>query len=560
MSIKDLSILVRTDLRSDKVQRLNPRACSANIRLEVGEINSLFDQAQGGDPDLIVYLGALLLVKLDSIAPQGTQILPVFYKACTIIQNLRPQLIPSMALCLSSIVSTEISEAQDDQSVIDWLMAANYTMQFEGATKAPRSATNVRLALMFGPRITRICREITGEYVLQTLEYLLIARRYGFMLDDISMIVAKASADFIDERTDKRKNRYSYPPNPDEDYCILEKIKAIGLTNYETLQRDITRLTQIIVPVFVYVVDTNNLAQPNPVFSADKIHYIKASDISITNMAFFARKTDHFQVAVHKGMYKGNCVAVKMYDPLSKPARTEEVEREIKCYQFLSNMSNNKNCFLKYYGTYREGSSLNLVMDYYERDLMSMITEKAKEQSVIHDQTLATIFMNLLKSFSEMEAMGIFHGDIKPHNILTDQYWNMKIIDFSVSVVRNTDITDGVTGKNPVQGTIGYMAPELEALAAQGQNIGIYSPERADVFSLGLVFLQILTLRRLEGLNTFNASTTLMNTVGSLPVKYEWAKRLLVPMLCPDYRQRPRFRDCFQYIENTLKTISMAQR
>ena len=182
--ILDLSMLLLTDLLSDKVKRLNPRACSVNIGLEVGEIISLIDQAQDGDPDLLVYLGALLLVKLDRGAPQGNKIIPSLYKACRIIHNLRPQLIPSMSLHVSSIVSTEVSKAEDDISVIDWLETANYAMQLEGATQAPRSAINLRLAAMFEPRIRRICRETPEECVLETLDYLLKARKYGFMLDD----------------------------------------------------------------------------------------------------------------------------------------------------------------------------------------------------------------------------------------------------------------------------------------------------------------------------------------------------------------------------------------
>ena len=456
-----------------------------------------------------------------------------------------------MALHISSIVSTEVSEAKDDKSVIDWLQPANYALGLQGATKAPRSATNVRLALMFGPRITRICRKTTGEYILQTLEYLLKAREYGFTLEYISDIVAKASADFIDERNDKHKNRYNYPANPGEDSRILEKIKAIGLTKYPTLQSDIARLERIVkepvpeVPFFNFEVDNVNLTQTNPVFSGIAIKYIQPSEVQIITRAFFARRLAHFQVAVHIAWYNGRRVAVKF----------EEVEIEVRCLQYLSTKINNDNCFIQYHGTYVEGHSLNLVMDYYEKDLMSVITAKANDPTPLHEQTLAGIFMKLLTSFAEMEALRIFHGDIKPHNILTDDNWNMKIIDFSVSVIKNTDMTDNITGINPVQGTIGYMAPELEALRALRQNTGTFSPEKADVFSLGIVFLQILTLKKLEGLNTFDKSTTLMNMVGSL--QCDWAKRLLGPMLASDYRQRPRFRDCFQYIGMVVGTLTM---
>ena len=90
---------------------------------------------------------------------------------------------------------------------------------------------------------------------------------------------------------------------------------------------------------------------------------------------------------------------------------------------------------------------------------------------------------------------------------------------------------------------------------ACGKKIGIYSPEKADVFSLGMIFLQILTLKKLEDLNTFARSEELMKMVDSL--QYDWAQRLLRPMLLPDYSQRPRFKDCFQYINFAMMDLTM---
>ena len=281
---------------------------------------------------------------------------------------------------------------------------------------------------------------------------------------------------------------------------------------------------------------------------------IDFGQIEIRDRAFFARRTRHFQVAIHKGIYMNHPVAIKMYQLISPEATFQEIENEIKCYQTLSDMSTANNCFIKYYGSYSEGDSLNLVMDFYEKDLMRVITEKEKQSNTINEQTLGIIFRKLLQSYAEMAEVGIFHGDIKPHNILTDDYWNMKIIDFDVAVFKNSEFDIETMGANPVQGTIGYLAPELEALVAHRKNTGIFSPEKADVFSLGLCFLQLLTMRRLENLNTFSSNAQLMRIVDSL--QYEWAKELLRSMLAANYHERPRFKQCFRYLDQLQLTLT----
>lgn len=53
-----------------------------------------------------------------------------------------------------------------------------------------------------------------------------------------------------------------------------------------------------------------------------------------------------------------------------------------------------------------------------------------------------------------LHALGIYHGDLKPGNVLVDVDGKVKVLDFGVSVVGN----DGVKG---FRGTPGFAAPEL---------------------------------------------------------------------------------------------------
>lgn len=82
---------------------------------------------------------------------------------------------------------------------------------------------------------------------------------------------------------------------------------------------------------------------------------------------------------------------------------------------------------------------------------------------------------------------GIVHRDIKPENILLDSHGNVKIADFGLAkLASKTDRDYTLTGTHQVMGTPRYMAPEqMEGSRAVDH--------RADLYSLGVVFYELLT-------------------------------------------------------------------
>jgi serine/threonine protein kinase len=83
--------------------------------------------------------------------------------------------------------------------------------------------------------------------------------------------------------------------------------------------------------------------------------------------------------------------------------------------------------------------------------------------------------------------VGIVHRDIKPENILLEKRGRVKIADFGLAkLLDKNNLTRNLTGTNQVMGTVGYMAPEqMEGSREVDQ--------RADIFSLGVVFYELLT-------------------------------------------------------------------
>jgi len=83
--------------------------------------------------------------------------------------------------------------------------------------------------------------------------------------------------------------------------------------------------------------------------------------------------------------------------------------------------------------------------------------------------------------------MGIVHRDIKPENVLLDKKGWVKIADFGLAKLINPATPDiGLTQTGLMMGTPKYMAPEQMERPAEVDH-------RADIYSLGVVFYEMLT-------------------------------------------------------------------
>src|SRR6185436_1265830 len=82
---------------------------------------------------------------------------------------------------------------------------------------------------------------------------------------------------------------------------------------------------------------------------------------------------------------------------------------------------------------------------------------------------------------------GVIHRDIKPENVLVDRSGKVKITDFGLAKILDQggpSVT--ITGTGQVMGTPQYIAPEQ---LADSRNVD----HRADIYSLGVVFYELLT-------------------------------------------------------------------
>jgi tRNA A-37 threonylcarbamoyl transferase component Bud32 len=80
----------------------------------------------------------------------------------------------------------------------------------------------------------------------------------------------------------------------------------------------------------------------------------------------------------------------------------------------------------------------------------------------------------------------IVHRDIKPENILITKKGQVKIADFGLAKLLDSQLDTALTASQMAMGTLNYMAPEQRENTKEVDH-------RADIYSLGVVFYEMLT-------------------------------------------------------------------
>ena len=130
---------------------------------------------------------------------------------------------------------------------------------------------------------------------------------------------------------------------------------------------------------------------------------------------------------------------------------------------------------------------LYLVMEYVEG---AELAELLQSPAQLNQTECCSIMVELLRAMEFIHSRNIVYCDIKPQNILFDAERKLKLIDFGLSDFRDRS---GST----IKGTIAYMAPET--MNGNGADF------RSDIFSLGILFYQLLTKKIIHKDNSINS-------------------------------------------------------
>lgn len=162
-------------------------------------------------------------------------------------------------------------------------------------------------------------------------------------------------------------------------------------------------------------------------------------------------------------------------------------------------------------------------------------------------EKLLVVMKVLIHSLMRLEAAGIVHADMKPSNILMKPtgsgFFTPKLIDFEGSFFKDDPPED-----EDLQGDLVYLSPEI-FLRMQEEEAELSS--KVDVFALGIMFHEFLSGVQPgipEGCDyVFEAvlNGAPLKFSREIPAEY---RELIASMLRLDSRERPSFKEIFEYL------------
>ena len=173
-------------------------------------------------------------------------------------------------------------------------------------------------------------------------------------------------------------------------------------------------------------------------------------------------------------------VAVKILPPSlgEASAFTERFTREAQALAQLNHPN-----IVQVYDFGQTDEFFYFVMEYVEGSNLRALIRDGKLKP---EETLK-IVPQICEALQFAHDQGIVHRDIKPENILIDKKGRVKIADFGLAKLLGRAPDElSLTGSGQLMGTLGYMAPEQ---LRQSNAVD----HRADIYSLGVVFYEMLT-------------------------------------------------------------------
>jgi serine/threonine protein kinase/tetratricopeptide (TPR) repeat protein len=118
-------------------------------------------------------------------------------------------------------------------------------------------------------------------------------------------------------------------------------------------------------------------------------------------------------------------------------------------------------------------------MEYVDGEDLRTILRRERKFS---PKEAIAVVEQVCRALDSAHSEGVIHRDLKPQNIMRDKHGRIVVMDFGLARSLGDS---GMTQTGAIVGTLEYMSPE--------QALGSTLDQRSDIFSVGLIFYELLT-------------------------------------------------------------------
>jgi serine/threonine protein kinase len=152
--------------------------------------------------------------------------------------------------------------------------------------------------------------------------------------------------------------------------------------------------------------------------------------------------------------------------------RSERTYTEIKVLEKLKHPN-----IISLKGHFEDSETIYLVLEY----ISGKDCSKFFKHNLPTKLQIKSVMRQLVESIIYIHKQGIVHRDIKLENILIDKHFNIRLTDFGLCAIKETEFDI----MHETLGTLRYTAPEL--IKGDGYN------DSVDIWGIGIVFFMLLT-------------------------------------------------------------------
>ncbi|KAI3914929.1 hypothetical protein MKX01_018098 [Papaver californicum] len=177
-----------------------------------------------------------------------------------------------------------------------------------------------------------------------------------------------------------------------------------------------------------------------------------------------------------KNLKTGQSVAIKMIhkEKVMRIGMMDQIKREISVMKRIKHPN-----VVELYEVMASKTKIYFVMEYIKGGELFNKVAKGK----LSEEVARKYFQQLIGAIDFCHSRGVYHRDLKPENLLVDEDGNLKVSDFGLSALSESQKQDGLL--HTTCGTPAYVAPEV--ICRKG-----YDGAKADLWSCGVVLYVLI--------------------------------------------------------------------